>query len=76
MRLPFKIVPIFKIRVIYKSGYAHDFWAWDFKVTKDSTHTNFNWVTPQKGAPLLFGDDVAAVWQLRHRWTIKRNDAS
>jgi len=36
-----KLVPIFKVRIVYKSGYVHDFEAYEFHVKGGSyTWTN------------------------------------
>lgn len=50
------------VRIVYKSGYTHDFWVYEFEVSGD----NFKWTAVEGGsAPLLIGaDDIAAVWVL------------
>lgn len=65
-----KRVPVFKLRVVYQSGYTHD-----FEVTKFSySGGTYEWkAVSQKNKPLLFGaDEVAAVYQigLRHVWRL------
>jgi hypothetical protein len=61
--------PVFKIRVVYKSGYTHDLEATKFSVNNG----RFSWEgVPAANSPLMFGaDEVAAVWQLGVRHRIK-----
>jgi hypothetical protein len=55
----------FNIRIVYKSGYTHDFEVTEFKI-KDGS---FSWVAADVAKkPLMLGaDEVAAVWQLGAR---------
>jgi hypothetical protein len=55
----------FKIRVVYKSGYTHDFWVKSF----NTNGTSFTWDSVEvNNRPLMLGaDDVAAVWQIDTR---------
>ena len=57
---------IFKIRILYKSGYTHDFECTHFEVTNDGKYT---WKAyDQHNRPVVLGvDDIAAVWQLGYR---------
>lgn len=52
----------FLIRIVYKSGYTHDFWVYEFEIDRG----NAKWTTIEGGnKPLWLGmDDIAAVWQL------------
>ena len=52
---------IFTIRIVYKSGYTHDFDVYDFKIG-----SKFSWETVDpNNKPILIGvDDIAAVWQV------------
>ena len=61
-----KLVTQFKIRVVYKSGYTHDFWALSFKI-KNGTYT---WESAEVGnLPVELGaGEIAAVWQIGHRY--------
>lgn len=54
--------PFSKIRVVYKSGYVHDFDALSFDVTAN----RYNWTAadPYHRPIKLGADDVAAVWQI------------
>lgn len=69
MSIPFvKLQPVYKIRVVYKSGFFQDFEATDFTIGKGTA----TWTSAKhKGIkPVLLGlDEIAAVWQLgiRHR---------
>ena len=56
---------IFTIRIIYKSGYAHDFDVYDFKFGGG----NWEWTAvSDTNKPLRLGvDEIAAVWQVGHR---------
>lgn len=56
-----KFETVFKVRVVYKSGYTHDVECTKFNIKDGST---FHWegVHPEH-KPLMFGaDDVVAVW--------------
>ena len=63
------IKPQFKIRVVYKSGYTHDFWVWSFSRTGET----MTWESvTDKNKPLVLGiDDIAAVWQVGTRWRLR-----
>lgn len=62
----FKFQKQFKIRVVYKSGYTHDFWVSEFEYANGNTYT---WSTVDSAnRPIDFGaTEVAAVWQIDHR---------
>lgn len=65
-----RLEPVFKLRVVYKSGYTHDFEATKFKIVPGR---EAEW-TPARhhNKPIHFGiDDVAAVWQLGHRTRLR-----
>ena len=55
--------PRFKVRVVYKSGYTHDFWAYSFRVQDGA---KFTWEACDIGnQPVVIGvDEIAAVWQV------------
>jgi hypothetical protein len=59
----FKLIPIFKIRILYKSGYTHDFEVYDFKYVHGS---KASWSSvSDENKPLEIGlDDIAAVYQI------------
>lgn len=64
-----KFVKVFKVRIVYKSGYTHDFETTAFSV-KGSSYTWDNYSTNNK--PVQLGvDDIAAVWQLGYRTEIR-----
>ena len=54
--------PIFKIRIVYKSGYTHDFEVYEFKINGGS----YRWESvSDDNKPILLGaDDIAAVFQI------------
>lgn len=56
---------IFKLRVVYKSGYTHDFEVYQFKVVG----TRYEWVSAdENNKPVQLGaDDIAAIWQIGAR---------
>jgi hypothetical protein len=56
---------IFKILVVYKSGYTHDFECTNFKITGG----RYDWNRyDDNNKPIFLGvDDVAAVWQVGYR---------
>jgi len=62
-----------EIRVVYRSGYTHDFWVSKFSFKNDT----YEWVSSDhRNKPLQFGgNDVAAVWQIGSRkrivWSTK-----
>ena len=58
-----KLTTIYTIRVVYKSGYTHDFDVESFSITNG---TNYTWIgTSDQNKPIRLGaDDVAAVWQI------------
>jgi len=53
---------IFMIRIVYKSGYTHDFETYNFKIEDG----RYSWEPVSiDNHPLLLGaDEVAAVWQV------------
>ena len=64
-RLP-RIKRQFRVRVVYKSGYTHDFWCWKFTIKNNSSYSWTNAEDDNK--PIQIGaDDVAAVYQIGHR---------
>jgi hypothetical protein len=56
---------IYKVRVVYKSGYTHDFECTHFKVTGGRCE----WGSySDRNKPVQLGvDDIAAVWQIGYR---------
>ena len=60
-----KRIPVFKVRVVYKSGHTEDFETTVFKINGDG----YSWEAPGEKRPVMLGaDEVAAVWQLGHRF--------
>lgn len=63
-----KLIPIFKVRVIYKSGAVQDFWAREFSINAGvctwKPYSDFC-------KPVRLGfDEVAAVWQMGVKWRL------
>jgi hypothetical protein len=56
---------VYKVRVVYKSGYTHDFECTDFEMVDNK----IIWSSAsESNRPLKIGvDDIAAVWQIGHR---------
>lgn len=54
--------PIFTIRIVYKSGYTHDFECYSFELNK--REATWEPADPTRRPILLGLDDVAAVWQI------------
>lgn len=53
---------IFKVRIVYKSGYTHDFEVYSFTVKG----SNYSWesVNPNNKPIVLGADEIAAVYQI------------
>lgn len=60
-----KLKPVFLIRVIYKSGYYHDFEVFKFTV-KGGSYT-WEWVSDRNRPIDLGADEIAAVYQIGYR---------
>ena len=60
---------VFKVRIVYKSGYTHDFECTDFEMTESKV----TWKSvSERNRPIKIGfDEIAAVWQIGHRKRIK-----
>ena len=60
----FKLVTVFTIKVLYKSGASHQFDAYEFSI-KNGT---YRWHSADdRNTPLeLGGSEIAAVWQVGH----------
>lgn len=56
---------VYKVRIVYKSGYTHDFECTEFTISK----TEMSWDSAnKKHRPLKIGiDDIAAVWGIGER---------
>lgn len=65
-------VPIFTIRVVYKSGYFHDFEVLRFKMSETSTSKAMDWdAISDSNMPIVIGiDDIAAVYQVGVRYKL------
>lgn len=69
----FKRVPIFKLKVIYKSGATHEFEVYSFTLSNGV----YKWESANdRNKPVeLGGSEIAAVWQVGYRlvWRRKGN---
>lgn len=56
-----KRIPVFRIKIIYKSGATHEFWVKKFSMSGGRYH----WESAEdSNKPLLLGvDEIAAVYQ-------------
>jgi hypothetical protein len=64
-----KLIPVFKLKVIYKSGAEHTFEVYKFTV-KDGTYTW--WPVSDHNKPIVIGaTDIAAVWQVGARHVLQ-----
>lgn len=70
-----KFYPKFKIRIVYKSGYTHDFWAWSFNI-KFGGDKEIQWhCVDDSNKPILIGvADIAAVYQVGFRQVFRFTD--
>ena len=57
-----KFTSIFKIRIVYKSGYTHDFEVYSFNIKGD----RYDWKSvSDENKPILLGvDEIAAIYQI------------
>lgn len=64
----FKLQKQFKARIVYKSGYTHDFWSSSFSITGDT----YSWDAVEiNNRPIKLGvEDIAAVYQVGTRTRI------
>lgn len=64
-----KLQTVFKIRIVYKSGYTHDFEVTEFNYNDE----NCTWVEVSgKNRPIKLGlTEIAAVFQVGYRTRIK-----
>ncbi len=67
-----KLVPIYKIRIVYDSGYTHDFETYSFSY--EQRHgVRFSWKSASdKNKPIYFGaDNIIAVYQIGYRYALR-----
>jgi hypothetical protein len=64
-----KLTPIFKIRVVYKSGYTHDFEVYRFSV--DGGRYEWEPVSDDNKPIIIGADEIAAVYQIGARKALK-----
>jgi hypothetical protein len=64
------IYPKFKVRIVYKSGYFHDFWTWKFDAQRgteglkkvECQHTD------DANKPVFINiDQIESVWQVGYK---------
>lgn len=60
-----KFKTVYKVRIVYKSGYTYDFEVYSFTITKGE----YNWepVHPHNRPIMLGASDIAAVYQIGAR---------
>lgn len=60
-----KLQVVFNIRIVYKSGYTHDFEATDFTFSNGT----YNWdAVSDQNKPLMLGaNEIAAIYQVGAR---------
>lgn len=64
------IYPKFKVRIVYKSGYFHDFWTWAFDASRGKVGINeAKWVhSDDANKPLFINlDEIESVWQVGYK---------
>ena len=64
MALP-KRRDIFTVRIVYKSGYTHDFDVYSF--TKNGRRYEYEAADSVKRPLELGADEIAAIWQIGHK---------
>ncbi len=64
-----KLTPIFKIRIVYKSGYTHDFEVYEFSMNGG----RYEWKhVSDENKPILLGvDEIAAIYQIGVRRVLR-----
>lgn len=64
-----KIETVYRVRIVYKSGYTHDFECTDFTISGSKV----SWESAdESNRPIKIGlDDIAAAWQIGTRKRIK-----
>ena len=64
-----KLEEIFKVRIVYKSGYTHDFEVKSFEITRLATGPLYEWEpVDDHNKPLhIEVDEIAAVYQVGGR---------
>lgn len=55
----------FKVRILYKSGNSHEFWATEFNFSK--AEASWKQANPAKRPVMLGVDNIEAVWQVEAR---------
>jgi hypothetical protein len=61
---------VFKVRIVYKSGYTHTFECVQFKIS--GNEITWECADSARNRPIKIGfDDIAAVWQVGHRKRLK-----
>lgn len=60
-----KRIPLFTVRIVYKSGYTHDFEVYKFKMKGNTIEWNS---ANDQNKPIHLGlDEIAAVYQMGYR---------
>lgn len=63
----------YKVRIVYKSGYFHDYWVWKFDVVRDSASVkSIAWQCVDIERPLaICVDNIESVWQIEQKKVFK-----
>jgi len=56
----------YKVRIVYKSGYNHDFWVYNFSSTLNSQKQKISWHScSSKNDSLHIGiDEIESIWKV------------
>jgi len=57
-----KIIPVFKVRILYKSGNSHEFWCKEFKIM--GSRCEWKDFDPRNNCLLMGWENVEAVYQV------------
>jgi hypothetical protein len=65
-----KFEDVFKLRIVYKSGYTHTFECTEFNISGGKV--TWACADTKNNRPIMIGfDDIAAVWQVGYRKRLK-----
>lgn len=72
-----KLYTKYKIRIVYKSGYQHDFWVWKFSINYERG-LEMKWNFCDDGnKPIDIAcklEDIEAVWQIGYKKVFRFTD--
>lgn len=68
----------FKIRIVYDSGYTHDFWVWKYAVKTGANGITHTWQScSDKNKPVDIAskiEKIESVWQIGHKKVFRFTD--